>query len=197
MEKFNVTAFLAYVLICAYTPGPNNILSMSAAGKYGFKRTLPLLGGIFTGFVIVMLLCAYFSVALAAVVPKVLPVMKWIGAAYILWLAWHIWKDTGKETPKEAKPTECRFITGFMLEFVNVKIMLYGVTSLTSFVMPAFKDTATVVAFAVLLAVIGSSSNITWALCGEVFDRFFRHHQKQLNAVMALLLAYCAAGLLL
>ena len=84
-----------------------------------------------------------------------------------------------------------------MLELVNVKIMLYGVTALTSFVMPAFDSTAAVAAFAVLLAAIGSAANWTWALFGVLFQRALRNHGRLFNAIMALLLVYCAAGILL
>jgi threonine/homoserine/homoserine lactone efflux protein len=37
----NPLAFLAYILVTAYTPGPNNILSMSNGSMYGFKKSFP------------------------------------------------------------------------------------------------------------------------------------------------------------
>ena len=164
MEEFNLVGFALYVFASAFTPGPNNILSMSAAGRYGIARAWRVLVGVFAGFIIVMLLCALFSVALASLVPS---------------------------------DVDCGFWAGFVLEFVNVKIMLYGVTALTSFVMPAFDSTAAVAAFAVLLAAIGSVANWTWALFGVLFQRALRNHGRLFNAIMALLLVYCAAGILL
>lgn len=194
MEAFNLAGFAVYVFASAFTPGPNNILSMSVAGRYGLRRAWRVLAGVFSGFVIVMLLCALFSVALASAVPKIMPFMKWAGAAYILWLAWATWRDSGHSSGQE---TECGFMAGFVLEFVNVKIMLYGVTTLTSFVMPAFDSNAVVAAFAVLLAVIGAVANWTWAIFGVLFERILKDHGKLFNAVMALLLVYCAAGLVI
>ena len=92
MEEFNLVGFALYVFASAFTPGPNNILSMSAAGRYGIARAWRVLVGVFAGFIIVMLLCALFSVALASLVPKIMPFMEWAGAAYILWLAWKTWR---------------------------------------------------------------------------------------------------------
>ena len=57
--------------------------------------------------------------------------MKYIGAAYILWLAIHIAfsKKTSENTEQSAS-----FLKGFMLQFVNVKIYMFGVTALTGYV---------------------------------------------------------------
>ena len=195
MEEYNLVGFALYVFASAYTPGPNNILSMSAAGRYGIARAWRVLVGVFAGFIIVMLLCALFSVALASLVPKIMPFMEWAGAAYILWLAWKTWRSS--DAADGESDVDCGFWAGFVLEFVNVKIMLYGVTALTSFVMPAFDSTAAVAAFAVLLAAIGSVANWTWALFGVLFQRALRNHGRLFNAIMALLLVYCAAGILL
>ena len=144
MEEFNLVGFALYVFASAFTPGPNNILSMSAAGRYGIARAWRVLVGVFAGFIIVMLLCALFSVALASLVPKIMPFMEWAGAAYILWLAWKTWRSS--DAADGESDVDCGFWAGFVLEFVNVKIMLYGVTALTSFVMPAFDSTAVVAA---------------------------------------------------
>ena len=195
MEEFNLVGFALYVFASAFTPGPNNILSMSAAGRYGIARAWRVLVGVFAGFIIVMLLCALFSVALASLVPKIMPFMEWAGAAYILWLAWKTWRSS--DAADGESDVDCGFWAGFVLEFVNVKIMLYGVTALTSFVMPAFDSTAAVAAFAVLLAAIGSVANWTWALFGVLFQRALRNHGRLFNALMALLPVYCAAGILL
>lgn len=194
MEEFNLAGFALYVFASAFTPGPNNILSMSAAGRFGMARARRLLVGIFAGFVTVMLLCALFSVALAAFAPKIMPCMKLAGAGYILRLAWKTWRPSAADGG-EGGDVGCGFWAGFALEFVNVKIMLYGVTALTSFVAPAFDSPAAFAAFAVLLAVIGSAANWTWALFGLLFKRALRRCGRLFNAVMALLLVYCAAGI--
>lgn len=47
---FNLISFLTYLVITATTPGPNNIMSMSNASKYGFRKSFPFNLGIFVGF---------------------------------------------------------------------------------------------------------------------------------------------------
>jgi len=65
---------------------------------------------------------------ISAFLPDLLGIMKYIGAAYILWLAVHIAasKPTTGTVEKSAS-----FLKGFLLEFANVKIYLFGITALT------------------------------------------------------------------
>ena len=51
--------------------------------------------------------------------------------------------------------------------------------------------------FALALTVIGLASTASWALFGAVFERFLKRYSKVTNAVMALLLVYCAVTMLL
>ncbi len=44
----NFSAFLSYVIITTFTPGPNNIMSMSNASRYGFRKSLPFNVGVFS-----------------------------------------------------------------------------------------------------------------------------------------------------
>ena len=56
--------FLIYCFITAYTPGANNLLSMSNAIRLGFRRSIRFNLGILAGFTTVMTICAVFSTAL-------------------------------------------------------------------------------------------------------------------------------------
>ena len=58
-------------------------------------------------------------------------VLKYIGADYILWLAIHI--AFSKPSTENAEQS-ASFLKGFMLQFVNVKIYMFGVTALTGYV---------------------------------------------------------------
>ena len=132
----NWAAFCSYVLLTAITPGPNNIMSMSNAAKYGFKRSFPFNVGVLLGFFVVMGLCAAFSSLLYEFIPSVKPYMLCLGAAYILWLAWSIWRDKPHAEKKSIFTRTNTVVAGAVLQLVNVKVILYGITSLSSFVLP-------------------------------------------------------------
>lgn len=86
---------------------------------------------------------------------------------------------------------------GMILQFVNPKGLLYGMTLITNFVFPYDRSFGM---FAVVLLAnwfMVLFSNICWVLFGSIFQNFFEEYKKVLNAVMALLLVYCALSLFL
>lgn len=193
----NFAAFFSYTFLTAFTPGPNNIMSMTNAGKYGFKKSFPFNVGIFCGFMVVMTLCACFTSVLYDIVPAIKPYMLCIGAAYILWLAWTIWRDKPHEKKEKGRMKTNSFLSGMLLQFVNVKVILYGITALSSFVLPYYQSFQTSAIAVFYLAFVGFAGTCCWALFGAVFERFFTKYNKTLNAIMALLLVYCAATMLM
>ena len=118
--------FLIYCVINAFTPGPGNILALNTVTNYGYKKGKPLFFGIFAGYYVVQILCAIFVYGVNSLLPNVMEVMKYIGAAYILWLAIHI--VFSKQSTENAEQS-ASFLKGFMLQFVNVKIYMFGVTA--------------------------------------------------------------------
>ena len=192
----NFSAFFSYTFLTAYTPGPNNIMSMTNAGRDGFKSSIPFFGGIFSGFVIVMSACAAFSSLLYEYIPSIKPVMIYMGAIYILYLAWTVWRDKPHEKNNGTTQTNS-LLSGLLLQFINIKIILYGITAMSSYVLPYYHNVVTVEMFALLLAVIGTSGCLCWAIFGTVFEKLFSKYRSVINTIMALLLVYCAISLFL
>lgn len=192
----NFSAFLSYVIITTFTPGPNNIMSMSNASRYGFKKSFPFNVGVFFGFFIIIALCSFFSVTLFNFIPSIKPIMTYIGVAYILWLAWKTYKSKTHSIDENEKYTNT-FLTGFILQFVNLKVILYGITTISTFIIPYYKSALILTIFSVILAFIGFISTCCWSLFGSILQKFFENHSKVVNIVMALLLVYCAVSLLL
>ena len=192
----DVPSFLTYTLLTAYTPGPNNIMALGNASRDGLRRTLPFLAGILVGFTLVMGLCAMLTAILFNLIPAIEPYMLAIGAGYLVHLAWTVWIDRSK--PNSGKGMHSNsFLAGAMLQLVNVKIMLYGVTALSSFVLPHYRNPGPVAGFSLLLAVIGLSGSVAWAVFGSLIEQVFQRRRRLVNATMAVLLLYCAVSLYL
>ena len=192
----NITAFLSYVLITSFTPGPNNILSMSNASRYGFKKSILFNVGIFFGFFIIIGLCSVFSATLYNLLPSIKYFMTIIGAMYILWLAWKTYKSKPPSDNPNTKDTNT-FLAGFFLQFVNLKVILYGITTVSTFIVPYYKSSISLALFSVLLAFIGFTATCCWSLFGSLFQRFLAANYKIVNVIMSLLLLYCAISLFL
>ncbi|WP_059005429.1 LysE family transporter [Bittarella massiliensis (ex Durand et al. 2017)] len=192
---FDLSDFLIYCLITAYTPGANNLLSMSNAARLGFRRSFRFNLGILAGFAVVMSACTLFSTTLYSSLPKVKIFMQLFGAAYMLYLAWKVWKSSADVNADSGK--EASFLSGMLLQFANPKIYIYAITAMTLYILPVYHSAAAITGFTVLLALIGASGSFVWALFGSAFCKFFSKHTKAVNLVMALLLVYCAVALFL
>lgn len=191
---FNWISFLTYTFITAFTPGPNNIMSMTNAGRRGFRRAMPFNFGILTGFTIVMLVCTFFCSALEAVIPVIKTPMLVIGALYMLHLAWATFRSTGIDE-QEGKDG---YFTALLLQFINPKVYIYGIMSIEAYILPYYHGRPVMlVFFTLLLSGIGFLSTLSWTAFGSAFRRLFTEHAKPVNTVMALLLVYCAISLFL
>lgn len=189
-------AFLSYAVITAITPGPNNILALSAAGRYGLKKSKHLLLGIFSGFLCVMAVCCGFCAILSTILPAVTIYMKYMGAAYIVWLAWHIAvsKPVGDETSKDS---DLSFWKGFLLQFINVKIILWGITVFASYILPHHFSSFILLGYVVLSASIGSGATLLWAVAAEALRTFLQKRWRLTCVIMGLLLFASAVSLIL
>jgi threonine/homoserine/homoserine lactone efflux protein len=186
---FNLAAFISYVTVVTFTPGPNNILSMTNASQYGFKKTLSYMAGAGTGVLIVISASAYFNLILFNVIPKIKAVMGIVGATYMIYLAIKIMKSKPSENKTSGDPI--RFQTGIALEFVNPKFLIYAVTVTSNFIVPYFSSSY-YIPFALLITTICVSSLVVWALFGTVFKRFLSRYYLPFNVAMGALLLYSA-----
>ena len=149
-----ILAFISFVLITTYTPGPNNISSASMGVLYGYKRTLPYLFGIALGFFVVLSLCGLLSGFLLETIPAFEKVLRIVGALYILWLAWHTLRATYSFEEEEQKPLG--FIQGFLLQVLNVKAIVYGLTIYSTFLADRVTSTLLLLLSAAILALVAS-----------------------------------------
>ncbi|MDR9856360.1 LysE family transporter [Paenibacillus sp. VCA1] len=190
-----ITSMLLYAFISSFTPGPNNIMAMYLAKKHGFRHTLTFCLGVGTGFYVILLLCCYFSLWLQDLVPKIEFWMSIIGSAYMVYLGIKIIRSK-EEGDRKNGEGEKRFFTGMLLQFINPKVILYGLSVVSVFVIPNYNSTAGIWLFATLLGFIGFAGTVSWSIFGAVFNKFLTKHRKSFNLLMFLLLIYCAYTIL-
>lgn len=193
MPGYVIGNFFVYSIINAFTPGPGNILALNTVTNYGYKKGKPLFEGIFAGYYVVQIICAVFVFGVSAFLPNVLGIMKYIGAAYILWLAVHIAlsKPTTGTVEKSAS-----FLKGFLLQFVNVKIYLFGITALTGYVTDYSTSLWVLLLFELIIATIGTAATLTWVGMGVLIQKVYQKHYRAINIILALILLECVYSML-
>ena len=181
------------VSACAttFTPGPNNILLLSSTSTFGFRRCRPLLLGIWVGLITVMLICGFGCAALGDLVPQIVPVAKYVGAAYVLYLAYKTFiRKTGSGTADASQPLTCG--NGFLLQFLNIKILMLGIAFYSGYILPYGFHPCHIAAFAVIMTLCAGTGNLIWATLGSLLFPLYKKYAQVINTVMALLLVWCA-----
>ena len=194
---FNTIPFLTYVVVANISPGPNAILSLSNASRYPLRKAIRFNLGIAVGVFAVMLLCGIFGLAVLEVFPPIQKILVWVGAAYILWLAFQTLKDEGKEEEAGEKEPGNLFVKGIVLQFVNPNTILYGVTAFTTFILPYYKKPMYLIAFSVFLSWMAFVENGCWTVFGSLFQKIIVRYRRAVKVFLALLLAYCAVSLVI
>lgn len=193
MPVYAIGNFLIYCVINAFTPGPGNILALNTVTNYGWKKGKPLFFGIFAGYYAVQIICAFFVYGVSAFLPGVMGVLKYVGAAYILYLAVHI----AVSRPAESQEGQsASFVKGFLLQFVNVKIYMFGITALTGFVVSYDSTLTALLLFEIVIATIGTIATGTWIAGGLLIQKFYLKHYRVINVVLALTLLECVYSIL-
>ncbi len=193
MPGYVLGNFFIYSVINAFTPGPGNILALNTVTNYGYKKGRPLYWGIFAGYYVVQVICAVFVFGVSTFLPDLLGIMKYIGAAYILWLAVHIAlsKPTTGTVEKSAS-----FLKGFLLQFVNVKIYLFGITALTGYVTEYSAALWVLLLFEMIIATIGTIATLTWIGMGVLIQRAYQKYYRLINIILTLTLSECVYSML-
>ncbi|MFD4932316.1 LysE family transporter [Peribacillus butanolivorans] len=188
-------SFLLYVFVTSFTPGPNNIMAMLFANKYGFKKTLGFCLGVGAGFFVIMILSSYFNLLLKNSIPKIEFIMTFLAAIYMLYLAIKIISSKNNDKDDDGDKNN-RFLSAMLLQFVNPKGILYGITAVSTFIIPYHTSNFSLLFFSFFLAFVGFLSTMSWSVFGSLFQRFLKKYRSQFNLIMALLLVYSAISIL-
>lgn len=184
-----IPSLLLAILAVGYSPGPANLYSLACCLKFGRRKALKMWRGLLTGFSIGAVIMVVLTHLLGEVMGDYVIYLKYLGAAYILWLAWKMWRFSGQNN---TEAQECTFTSGMIVQLTNAKMLLFELTAFSVYVLPYSDRIADLFVVAALLLIAGPGANLVWLYAGAYLRRFFSKYQKQVDIVMAILLALCA-----
>ncbi|GAF66829.1 cyclomaltodextrinase [Bacillus sp. TS-2] len=193
-----ILSFLLFVFVNSFTPGPNNFMAMSFGNKYGLKKTIKFCLGVGVGFFVLALLCSFFNVVLINFLPTIEIPLTILGVGYMLYLAFKTLtsKDDNNNVNDGNDGSDNNlFVMGVMLQFLNPKGVLYGITVVATFLFPYYNSYFSYLIFSLFLGVVGLMSSCSWSLFGSIFKKFLVQYRKPFNIIMAVLLIYSAISI--
>src|SRR5450830_1920927 len=124
----------------ALTPGPNMIYLISRSISQGRRAGFISLGGVALGFLFYMLCAAFGITAFVFAVPYAYDLLRFGGAAYLLYLAWQALKPGGRSPfavrDLPADSNRKLFLMGLFTNLLNPKIALLYLALLPQFIDP-------------------------------------------------------------
>jgi threonine/homoserine/homoserine lactone efflux protein len=181
-------ALLLFVVVTLFTPGPNNAMLMTTGLNFGFRRGLPHLWGVAIGFAVMVLAVGVGLGAVFQTYPAIYAVLKYAGAAYLLYLAWQIATAGGLEEG-EARGRPIAFLEAAAFQWLNPKGWVMAVGAVTAYAAVAVFP-VNVLLMAFLFGSLGVLSSATWLGFGTGLNRLLTSPRavRTVNITMALLL---------
>ena len=185
-----IAPVLSFAVSTTITPGPNNVMVTASGANFGYRRTLRHILGISLGFPVMVVAVGLGLGGLFHTLPGVHIVLKFLGCACILWMAWKIAAADGMggSGARPGKPFTFFQAAGF--QWVNPKAWVMAVGSITAYTSAGGYYYLEIALIALIFLVVCIPSISIWTLFGVAIGRMLtaRKWLKIFNAVMALLL---------
>jgi threonine/homoserine/homoserine lactone efflux protein len=182
-------AFLVFAVVMFFTPGPNNIMLLASGLNYGFRRTLPHMAGVTFGYAFMIGVTGLGLGAVFTALPWLQTLLKYAGAAYLVYLAYVI-ACSGPPEPGEAEQRRpMSFIGAALFQWVNAKGWVMAISIITAYA--AISAYPWNVGLQVLVSLcIGALSSLAWALSGTALQPLVKSQRavRIFNVTMAILL---------
>ncbi|MBA1279641.1 MULTISPECIES: LysE family translocator [Pseudomonadaceae] len=186
----------AFALASSISPGPVNIVALSAGAQFGLRQAMRHVSGATIGFTLLLLLIGLGLSELLLRWPWLTQSIRLAGVAFLLYMAFRLAIDDGSlNADKPAvRPS---MLYGAAMQWLNPKAWLASVAGMGLFA--AAGDAPSVWRFAAIYFVICYASLACWAYAGTFLQHYLNNpvRVRLFNRIMAALLSGCAAYLLL
>jgi threonine/homoserine/homoserine lactone efflux protein len=188
MSQQLLLAFVVFAAVMFFTPGPNNIMVLSSGLTYGFRRTMPQILGITFGFAFMVGAVGLGFGTVFLAFPILQTILKYAGAAYLVYLAAAI-AMSGPPKPGKAGKGPMTFLGAAMFQWVNVKGWVMVIGTITAYAAIATFPWNIAIQTVLSLA-MGIVSTSLWTLFGSALRPVLTSAiaVRTFNIVMAILL---------
>lgn len=173
--------FVMMTFFVSATPGPNMLLVMSSSARFGFRAAIATMAGCMTALLAMMSISAAGLGALLQAFPSVFDVLRWSGAAYLVYLGIKSWRspvpDEVPDASRSARQTRnpgALFRQGVLVAASNPKAILFAAAFLPQFIHPQMPKLPQFVILLCTFAVIETSWYVVYAGSGQRLAAYLR-----------------------
>lgn len=185
-----------FAFAASFSPGPVNLLSVSAGARYGIRSGLRFVTGATLGFILLFVLIGVGLQQVLSVLPVLTRLLQWLGVAFLLYLSYQLFSDNGELAEQSGKKAP-DFVTGALMQWLNPKAWLASLSGIAAYIPEA--DTSQVLIFAGIYLPICWLSLSAWLWAGIALRHYLQKpaSMRLLNKSLALLLAASCIPLVL
>ena len=187
MSLESIGALIIFAFVSSATPGPNNIMLLASGANFGFVRSIPHMLGISIGHAIMIVLLGTILITVFETYPIILRILKIVGIAYLLFLAYKI--ATSASTIKNKKTSKpFNFFQAAIFQWVNPKAWAMALTAIT--VYAPNQSFGSILVVALVFACTNLPSVSIWTMFGTNLKIILTNTKRLVvfNIVMSILL---------
>lgn len=184
------SAFLLITVLLFLTPGPIVTLIIATAARSGTRGALLTVAGASTGNALLLALIAFGLGWILKTSAEVFEVMRWAGAAYLIWLGIQAWRHARTASVVAPPAAHVHARRGFIVAISNPKSIAFFTAFLPQFIDPALPVGHQLLVMCVCSVTLGAALDAGWATAAGYGRSFFTkpQHNRLLGRLSALAL---------
>ncbi|SCB39416.1 LysE family translocator [Rhizobium hainanense] len=164
---------ILFALVSTITPGGATTLATASGAHFGFRRSIPVMGGIAFGLGSMACAAAAGLGGILMALPILQVAMKTLGSLYLIWLAVRI-GGSGQphEAGQRAKPTG--FFAGVWMLWHNPKAWAMTLSAAASFAALANNPAGLAMLLGPIFCLLAAFSLTIWCILGQMLGRMLK-----------------------
>jgi threonine/homoserine/homoserine lactone efflux protein len=180
----SLETWIAFALASALVvviPGPVVVFVLGRSLAGGWRAALPTVAGVAAGDALAMTVALAGLGAVLAASSTAFTVVKWAGAAYLLWLGWRMWRAPVPDALPPPMPAARAFRDAFVVTVLNPKSIGFFVAFVPQFLSPASPLAPQGAVLVATFTLLGAINAMAYALlAGRLSDAVRRPSARRL-----------------
>ncbi|MGV1718595.1 LysE family translocator [Vibrio furnissii] len=175
-----LSAMALFAFVGAVSPGPVNVMATYAGAQFGWRKASIHVLGASVAYVLVVFICGVALGEMSQGIPLLVPVMRWVGSLYLLYLAVRILmaKDLGlNSNPQMAM--KALFVQGSLIQLLNPKAWIFASSGVSLYVLNQVNTHSALGWFCSLSLVICFIGVGVWAVLGQSVAQWLNSPRRQ------------------
>jgi homoserine/homoserine lactone efflux protein len=170
-------AFLVITAVLIVVPGPIVTLIIATGARQGVRAALVTVAGTSIGNVVLLAAIAFGLGWVLQNAEQLFVVLRWVGAAYLIWLGIAAWRHAGENKPVETSG-RVNFTRGFLVALSNPKTIAFFTAFLPQFVDPHLPAAMQLAVMCTVTALLAALSDTAWAIASGMGRAWFMRPER-------------------